>query len=418
MLFLRECKKIVCSMTFILYAAVIVAMYISQFVPSLDEPITEPEQGQAYYGMIEREEPEVLMPAAVRSLVAEYLSGSYVAYPFGLYKEVRLDEAGSAALAEIIAELTDLTKEELDSYEDFQAGGYEGVIDEKGNTSVVYREAVMPEYEMADVSYERFREFMVQADEVIGGGSKYSEKFLVGNFSLVPMSYEDAVAEYEEITDEKNIAVSYTRLYCDYMGIILSIMPVFVSVGLWQLDKKSQMEQLIFSRKTSSAKLIGTRYAALFFCMAVPVLLTFVHALTGINAIYPEKEIVFLNAVGLGFYWLLPNIMIVTAAGALISELFAPLLAVFVQGAWWYMALEMNNLTGDISKWTLIIRHNTVGDAWLFANQFSDFVWNRAYYIILSVLLLALAILIYEKKRKGAHYGIRLWKNPKRKFAA
>lgn len=416
MLFFKECKKIISSMTFVLYAVTVVAMYVSQFLPI--EAITKPAPGLPYYGTIEREEPEVLMPAATRVLITEYLSESYTAYPFGFYKEVRLEEAASEAMSKIIMELTDMTKEELDSYKEMQADSYEAIIDENGNTSFVYKESVMPEYEMVDLSYERFRELMVQADELIGGGSKYSEKYLMDNFSQIPMTYEEALAEYEEITEEENVAESYTRLYCDYMGIVLSIIPVFVCVGLWQLDKKSQMEQLIFSRKTSSAKLIGNRYVAMVVCMAIPVLLTFVHALMGVNRIYPEKDIAFVNAIGLGLYWLLPNIMIVTAAGALISELFAPLFAIFVQGIWWYTVLEMNHLTGDISKWTLIIRHNTLGDAWLFTNQFADFVWNRAYYIVLSILAVSLTMLIYEKKRKGASYGIKLRKNTKRKFEA
>lgn len=418
MLFFKECKKVICSMTFALYVITILAMYVSQFVPDLKNPVAEPTPGMPYYGTIEREEPEVLMPAAIQSLISEYMEGTYIAYPFMFYKEVKLDSAGTEAIAEIIGEVTDLTKEELDSFTDFVAGGYEAVSDAAGNTSIVYKETTLPEYELQDVSYERFKELMVQADEMIGGGSKYSEEFLLSNFSQIAITYEDALAEYEELMADDNIAEAYVRLYSDYMGIILAIMPVFVCVGLWQLDKKSQMEQLIFSRKTSSAKLIGTRYLALVCCMVVPVLLTFVHALWGINALYPEKEIAFVGAIGLGLSWLLPGIMIVTAVGAFISEILAPLFAIFVQGMWWYMVLEMNELTGDISKWTLILRHNTLGEIWLFEKQFADFVWNRTYYVLLSFAIIGLTMLIYEKKRKGVDYGINLWKNHKRKPAA
>ena len=404
MLFFKECKKIVCSMTFVLYVAAIVAMYISQFVPDLKSPVSAPQPGMSYYGTIEREAPELLMPAAVRSLLAEYMEESYVAYPLMFYKEVKLNEAETEEMAAII--------------EGYQAGGYEAVFDEGGNTSLVYKESVMPEFELQDVSYARFKELMVQADELIGGGSKYSEKYLISNFSNVPMSYEDAMAEYEELMDEKNITEAYTRLYCDYMGIILAIMPVFVCVSLWQMDKKAQMEQLIYSRRTSSLQLIGTRYLALVCCMAVPVLLTFVHALWGVHTLYPEKEIVFSGAIGLGLYWLIPTIMMVTAFGALLSEILSPFLAIFVQGMWWYMALEMNELTGDISKWTLILRHNTLGEAELFARQFSDLLWNRTAYMILSLMLVGITILFYEKKRKGVVHDVRIQKNHKRKFVA
>ena len=156
---------------------------------------------------------------------------------------------------------------------------------------VVYKEAVLPEYHLSeDISYAHFKELMAQADEIIGKGSKYSEKYLVNNFSHIPMTYEEALAEYEELMDDHNIANGYMRFFCDYLGIDLAIIPVFVCGGLWQMDKRSRMEQLIYSRKISSAKLIITRYLALICCMAVPVALTFFHAMIGLHNLYPEKN--------------------------------------------------------------------------------------------------------------------------------
>lgn len=39
---------------------------------------------------------------------------------------------------------------------------------------------------------------MRKADKIIGGGSKYSDDNIVGNFSRIPKTYEDALAEYEQ----------------------------------------------------------------------------------------------------------------------------------------------------------------------------------------------------------------------------
>ncbi len=397
MLFWKECKKTICSLMFVLYAAAVIFMYISQFAPELNAPLTKPQPGETY-DSVKKEVPEVLMPAATESLIREYLAGIYTAYPFLFYKAVKLKESDSMKIAEIIEELTGITGQELNDFTEYQIS--------------------------ENVSYERFKELMKQADEIIGGGSKYSEQYLIANFSLIPMSYEDALEEYETVTDEKNIAESYSRLYCDYMGIALSIIPVFVCGGLWQMDKKSRMEQLVYSRRISSAKLMLIRYLAMVICMLIPVLLTFIHAMIGVYGLYPEKDIYFGKAAGLALIWLLPEIMIVSGIGALISELFSPFLAVFVQGIWWYAALGKNELTGSITKYTLIIRHNTLGQPVLFESQFNNFIENRIGYMLLSLLSAGLLIFVYDKVRRGGFYhGIKfeaenVWKNNKRKFSA
>lgn len=402
MLFWKECKKIIGSMTFILYVIIVAAMYLSQFGTELKQQIAPPQAGMESYGTIEKEVPEVLVPAAIESLVSEYLSGSYVAYPYGFYKEVKLTEKKKKELSEIIEALAGITKEELNRFTDYEPEGYQTVPDENGNPVMMYQEAALPDINIPEsMSYEEFKEWMQQADKLIGGGSKYSEKNLVSNFSQMPMTYEEAMEEYEAIMQKGNIAEAYTRLYCDYMGIILAIMPVFVCVSLWQMDKRAGMEQLIYSRKSSSVRMVGARYLALIFVMVLPVVFTYLHTIISLKCLYPERDISFGKAGVLCLLWLLPNIMIVTAIGALVSELLSSLLAVFLQGIWWYTALQMNQLTGSITKWTLIVRHNNLGKIELFERQLEDFVWNRISYFLLSVICVGVTMIIYERKRRG-----------------
>ena len=376
MLFLKECKKIICSLIFVLYTAALIIMYASQ-LGTEREPVVKPQAGQEDYGMVEREVPEILMPAAIESLKREYESESYIAYPFLLYKEVKLNEADTEKIAEVIAKLS------------------------------------------VDMPYDEFRELMRQADKIIGGGSKYCDEFIVGNFSMVPETYEEALKDYEETIEEGNIGESYTRLYCDYLGITLAILPVFLCAFLWQLDRKSQMEELIYSRKLSSFKIVGIRYLALVSCMMIPVILTFLHIMAGVIGLYPGQDIGISKAIGIGALWLIPEIMIVAGVGILISETVSPLPAIFVQGIWWYTCLVKNQLTGSITKWTLIVRHNNLGKTELFRKQFADFLFNRTAYAVLALICLGLTVFVYEKKRKGV-YGQNgfIWKNHVRKSEA
>lgn len=417
MLFFKECKKMVGSAAYWLYLAVVVVMYVSQFTSELDASIQPPSKGLESYGWKSVEIPEIMMPAATEGLVSEYLSGSYMAYPFGIYKEVKLSTAKKEQIAGLIETLAGISKEDLDHFQGYQAEGYGGVADQDGNVVLTYREAVLPEIHMPeDMSYEHFRELMRQADKIIGGGSRYSDRYIVHNFSKVPMTYEDAMAEYEELMQGENLAKGYTRLFCDYTGIVLAIMPVFVCVSLWQMDQRARMQQLIYSRAVSSVKIVGTRYLALVCCTSLPVILTFVHAMFGVKAMYPEKNIALGSSVALAAIWLIPCLLIVLAVGAFVSETLSAFYAIFVQGIWWFLSLSANQLTGSITRYTLLIRHNNLGRVRLFEAQYADFLWNRIFYLMMSVVALGLTVLFYDRHRREERRHVR--KNFKRKFKA
>ena len=46
MLWMKECNKTVCSIIFVLYAAAVAAMYITQFVPELKDAPAKPYKGR------------------------------------------------------------------------------------------------------------------------------------------------------------------------------------------------------------------------------------------------------------------------------------------------------------------------------------------------------------------------------------
>ena len=65
-------------------------------------------------------------------------------------------------------------------------------------------------------------------------------------------------------------------------------------------------------------------------------------------------------------------------------------------------------LSGNITKWDLVVRHNTLAEVELFYTQWDNFVWNRVFYSVLSVVLLGIAIILYDNKRKGKLNGKRV----------
>lgn len=409
MLFFKECKKILFSLTFLIYLVAIVGFYFTQFVPDTKEQISKPSPELMDYGTIAKETPEILMPSAIESLVTEYLRGYYRAYPIGFYKEVKLSEKKRIKIAEIITEITGITKQELDSFSDFDEGRMTMMPDGNGGYVPVLEEATIPEVNISDdITYEHFRELMRKADKIIGGGSQYSDDNIIGNFSRVPKTYEDALEDYNNIFKEDKITGAYARLLCDYMGIIVSILPVFVVASLVNADKKSRMQQLIYSRKISSAKLVFTRFSALIAMMAVPVIILSFIAVFNVNRLYPESDTDFFAIPKMSVYWLLPNILFSTALGMIITEIFSPLLAVFAQGVIWIASVMGSTaLTGDIGRFSLVCRHNSLSERSVFMENFNDFVFSRIFYTVLAFAVIALTSWIYSEKRKGGFNVIR-----------
>lgn len=407
MLLWRECKKVLCSMTFVLFVVTIIAMYTTQYSDGL-RVITRPGPNQADYGQTVREDPQLIMPAAVEGLLGEYLSGSYTAYPIGLYKNVRLKESKRLEMRSILEELTGLSGEEIDGFNDFAEAGFRGGgLDEDGAPVLVYQEMVLPEYSLPDsLTYQRFCELMEKVDDLIGGGSSYAADSLAGYFGIAPMNYEEALAEYEAIMAPGQLGKAYLRLHCDYMGIVLAVMLVFVAAALWQLDRRARMQALIYTRKSSTVRIVGTRYLALVCCMSVPVLLTVVYTVYQVGNMYPQTDIGWGGGLGMALLWLLPDILAVCAVGILLTELFSLLLAIFLQCVWWFLSLNGTKLAGDVGCFGLQVRHNSLAQTVLWKSQETNFLYNRLSLTALALLCMGLTIWLYERKRRGGLAGL------------
>lgn len=403
MLFLKECRKTLFSLTFLIYIIALIAFYITQFSPDSKDKLSPPAQGLEDYGTVAEEVPEILMPAAAEGLLTEYLRGYYTAYPIGFCKKVKLSEKKKTQMAEIITEITGITKQELDSFSDFDEGGMTMMPDGNGGYMPVVKETTLPDINIPDnMPYKHFRELMQKADKIIGGGSEYSNDNIVSNFSRIPRTYDDALKDYNDIIEKDKITGAYARLFCDYMGIIVSILPVFAAASLTNFDRKSRMEQLIYSRKISSSRLVFTRFAALVTILFIPVIILSFTASFSVMKLYPDINTDFFAVPKMAVFWLLPNILFSSALGMIFTETFSLLIAVFVQGVLWFGSVMSNmGLTGNISRFTLVCRHNSLYDRNSFIECYNKFIFNRISYTLISLLIIILTSWIYSMKRKG-----------------
>ena len=386
MLLVKEIKKAVVSITFFVFVIDLLAMPLSQDVLNFSnhDVITAPKQGEDY-GIQQKEVPELIMPAAFNSLYNEFTANEYIAYPIGFYKNVKLNETDKEKMAEIISTLSGVPVNDL-------------------LTSANSIEVTLSD----DISYEEFKECMKQADDLIGGGSNYSENNLL-NYSYVAITYEEAVTNYNLIVNEDKFTGAYARLFCDYVGIILSILPVFIAAEICLKDKRAKMNDLIYVRKTSSFKLILSRYFAVVISVMLPTVILAYISNSTVWGQYSGMTLDYLAPLKYAFGWLTPSVMIAAAIGMFFTELTGTPIAIAIQALWWFIDLNagVGRLRGVHTLFELTPRHNSLGNTQIFLDEFHTLVTNRLIIAGAALLLVAATVIIYEQKRRGKVSGYR-----------
>ena len=411
-LFFKECKMTVKSLAYWAYVACLVLFFASQLGES-DWSLPKPLPGhEGEYGYTYSTDEATVMGKTVIRLTGDYAQNSYAAYPLGFYKRVSLGEEEKAQMEEILSELTGKSREELEQL------GYDHINEESAFYERMSEEGVDMEMavppvpdigaELAEgVSFERFLERMDQVDDLIGGGSMYAPARLKKGVQ-VPQTYEGALAEYRDIVERDRYSGAFARLFCDYMGLMAAILPVFPAVARTLRDRRSKASPALYSKRSSSACILLARYLALLVLSLAPILV-----LAGIAQIRcgAAAAAAGLSADSFAFFkyvggWIFPAAAFSAAVGLLVSELTGSVTAVLVQGIFWFAGVfrSIDTLVGDFGL-KFIPRFNALGSTAIFEREFLSLVGNRIFYGVLSLLFLAAAVFVYDWKRKGG--GIR-----------
>ncbi|NSI88766.1 ABC transporter permease [[Clostridium] scindens] len=390
-LFMKECSQTAKSLTYWLLVIIMVLFFASQMGQMDMEKA--PEKGLEDYGVKPSKDKNIIMSATLGMLAGEYAEGRYTTYPIGFVKSVTLGKEEEAKVGEILKEATGLDKEEIEEKIDEFYENSGGII-----TS---RPVLEP---LESLSYGRFEEIMQEVDDMLGGGSSYALDSLGDNGSE-PKTYEDAVKEYEELVQKDGYTGGYARLFSDYMVIILGILPVFLAVTRELRDRRANMQELIYVRRSSSMTIIASRYLSMVVMILIPVFALSIQPLASCIT-YAKTAGISVDYLAFAKYiagWLLPTVMVVTALGMLLTELTDTALAVLVQGAWWFVSIFMGAKTMDGGRygWNLIPRHNTILNYSGYQEGFSQLLSNRILYASLAVIAVSVTAWIYSQKRKG-----------------
>ncbi|HGT0128470.1 ABC transporter permease [Clostridioides difficile] len=450
MLFIKDLKKICFSFVYILFVGLLLFSWNENFYgvtskeiqasngtdTSITSQITgvsilaKPEQGAENYGSIRKEVPDKIMCGGTDMLIIEYLKNSYATYPFNYYKEVILSTQEQKEILSIIEEITGLSEEQIKNLpEDYfpsvngniiHMGGDvsqnqdESFSFQTGNNDTLQDEKDYTKHFIAQVSYERFKELMAKAEEIIGSGSNYSMDMLLEYYGQVEMTYDEAMNEYNKTIYDDKVSTAFARLFCDYMTRDLGLYPVFLVAIFWLKDRRNRMNELIDCKQIGTAKLVAIRFLAMLVAVMIPIFVLSFESLIPLMKFSTDTGIAidvfaFLKYI---VWWLLPTAMIVTSLGMFLTILTSTPIAILVQFVWWFIDSAITGLSGDIRLYTLMIRHNTLNGAELVQQNFNIICLNRGIMIILSFILICLSIVIYNKKRGGKlDYGYFMQKH-------
>ncbi len=272
-LFLKECKIHIKSLLFLAYIFLFSLFFLTQF---WDFPVVaKPKQNAEGYGMTTSSDPKIIMNKTIDILLGEFNNNKYITYPIGFYKEVKLNENETKQVEKIIEEVIGLPIEEVETlYLDYwDKVSLTGDIEIDTINYEKYEREHPFEMPLAEgMTYEKFTDSLMKVDKILGGGSSYHKDELRSN-AYVPMTYEQALEDYESIIRDDKVIGAYARLFCDYMGLMLGILPVFLAVSRELRDKKSKTALVIYSKKCSSLKIIFARYSAIFVVSLLPAVI-------------------------------------------------------------------------------------------------------------------------------------------------
>ena len=249
------------------------------------------------------------------------------------------------------------------------------------------------------VSYERYLEIVRNLDKKLGGGTHYGDN----NRRLIlqrPMTDAEKDENYNIVIAEDKISGIFARLFADYMGITAGIFPIFICAFVLIKDKRSRMRELIYMRNISSAARVSASLLAAFTALIICYLPYLAHAgisfsIAAIKGGFSIDHLAFLKYF-LG--WIVPTLFFVTCLGVFISILFDNAIpAILVQFALSFFSIYP--LQGSYGLGKAVIRYNSLDNNQVFSSYRSAIAANRIFFIVISIVLAAGAIVIWDRRR-------------------
>ncbi len=263
--------------------------------------------------------------------------------------------------------------------------------------------------EMENTSFEynyEYDAFTEKVDKSLGGNTVYSEE---NNFSSLIRSraYSKEAERYNSILKEDKLTNAYGRIFADYIGISIGFFTVFITAFTLTKDKRYNTDELIYTTEASSYKYILGKYLGDVSITTFIMLLVAGHAtwvfhdfskLTGDTISYTA----FLKYSVL---WIIPTIMFVTSLSYVLQLIFDNgIVPIIVQFFYWMHSMTPLAPKG-VQPTKYFIRFNKVIPYSQYQPFIKDIYLNRILFTIFSLVLLFLAIKLWDRKRGDINNG-------------
>lgn len=283
---------------------------------------------------------------------------------------------------------------------------YEKINDEQ---EAVLKEAIKEiEDKSFNIDYGEFQILRERVNKALGGNTAYSEEYFTSCFASKE-SYEVEIKEYETILKEDRVTNAYARLFADYIGIALGFFMVFVTGFTFVRDKRYGSNELIYTREISSLKYVGGKYLADVLTAFIIVLVVAGHAtwlFHGFSKITGDS-ISYIAFFKYTILWILPTIMFVASLSYVLQLIFDNgIVPIIIQFLFWMYSIDIHN--NQITKY--IIRFNEIAPYSQFQPLEHTIFVNRIFYTLLSIVLLFVAVKLWDRKRGMVDDGFRIRK--------
>ncbi|WBW98900.1 ABC transporter permease [Oceanirhabdus sp. W0125-5] len=245
-------------------------------------------------------------------------------------------------------------------------------------------------------------------DTLLEGGSQYTADDIEA-YSTLNETEKEYNDKMEKLIKKDKITGGFAREFCDYTNIAVGFFTAFIAAYILIRDKKNNIMETIYTKKFSPFAYVIGKYLAVSALMYGVILL-----LAGYVTIDFYREFA-LNGIEIDLWiffkyatiWLLPTILFVNALTMIISVIFQNgLIAIIVQFILWQINVT-SELIGKFNLTEYIIRFNTAYQYDYFMNNYSKFLANRGFYVIISIILVIICSIIFEKKRGNINGGIK-----------
>jgi len=250
-------------------------------------------------------------------------------------------------------------------------------------------------------------EVINKIDTLLEGGSMYNTEQVkfYGDSNETEKEYYDKM---DKMINKDKITGGFGRLFSDYIGIPVGFFTAFIAAYILIRDKKNNIMETIYTKKFSPFSYVMGKYLAVSVLMYAVVLLV-----AGYVTVDFCREFA-LNGIEIDIWifikyatiWILPTILFVNALAMTTSVIFQNgLIVIIIQFVMW----QINISSGLIGKFKLteyIIRYNTEYGYEYFVENYSKFITNRIFYVLISFVLVGICSIIFEKRRGNINGGV------------